>query len=97
MNFNLALICSDGRFADARALCASCSSLHPKWEESSLRLRSPGGSHQSLGDQRHQPGASNPSPSIFGLERPKISRRWARVSEMDRVYPYDANKEDHKF
>ena len=29
MNFNLALICSDGRFADARALCASCSSLYP--------------------------------------------------------------------
>lgn len=62
MNFNLALICSDGRFADARALCASCSSLYPVWEESSLRLRSPGGSHQSLGVQRHQPGASNPSP-----------------------------------
>ena len=64
MNFNLALICTDGSFADAGALCASCFSLCRMWEESSpsLGLRSPGGSHQPLLVQRHQPRTSNHSP-----------------------------------
>lgn len=56
MNFNLALICTDGTFADARVLCASCSSPTPICGEPSpsLRLRSPVGSLQPLLVQRCQ-------------------------------------------
>lgn len=64
MNFNLALICTDGRFADARAFSAFCSTpatSPPIWEESSgFRLRSLGSSPQRLLAQRYQPGPSTP-------------------------------------
>lgn len=65
MNFNLALICTDGRFADARALCASWSSPHPQSGRSHQASDSGalGARLQYLLVQRYQPGASTLSPA----------------------------------
>lgn len=101
MNFNLALIYTDGRFTDARALCASYSPTPPPhhrpiWEESSgLRLRSLRGSLQLLLVQRYQPGASTPTHPC--LERPKMPRKWAGILEMDRLNICGMDEEDPKF
>lgn len=83
MNFNLALICTDGRLVDTRAFHGSCSSSpsgrspHPPqtlepWE-SPLAFAGP-----------EIPAWSQHTQSC--LERPKMPRKGARVWEMHRVY-----------
>lgn len=82
MNFNLALICTDEGFADARAFRASCSlppsrrNPHPASVPGALELPS-----ASAGLRYH---------SWVSTPRPKKPRKWAIVGEMYRVYTCSA-------
>lgn len=83
MNFNLALICADGRFADARAFCTSCS-LSPSGRNSHSASDSGVlGAAFSLRRSRDTSLGLAPPPC---LKRPKIPRKWVIVWEIYRVY-----------